>query len=66
MATERQGPFVVGIDCGTQGLRSVVVDAAGRVLGEASQPFDVHYPRPTWAEQNPEDWWTAAQATVPA
>ncbi len=64
--SERQGPFVVGIDCGTQGLRSVVVDAQGRVLGEASQEFDISYPRPAWAEQDPDDWWAAACATVPA
>ncbi len=55
---------VVGIDCGTQGLRTVVVDGEGRVLGEASQEYEVSYPRPTWAEQNPDDWWAAAEATV--
>ncbi len=61
-----EGQLVVGIDCGTQGLRSVVVDPEGQVLGEASQEFPIAYPRPTWAEQNPDHWWEAAKATVRA
>ena len=24
----------------------------------ASQPYPLHRPRPGWAEQNPEDWWS--------
>lgn len=62
--SKADGPFVVGIDCGTQGLRSVVVDTAGSVVGEASQEYEVSFPKPTWAEQNPDDWWNAAKATV--
>ena len=61
-----QGELLIGIDCGTQGLRSVVVDTGGRVLGEASQEYPIAYPRPAWAEQNPDDWWAAARATVAA
>ncbi|MCD6351614.1 MAG: hypothetical protein J7M26_05800 [Armatimonadetes bacterium] len=56
--------LLVGIDCGTQGLRTVVVNTDGDILGEASREFPINYPRPAWAEQNPEDWWQAARETV--
>ena len=34
-----ESPLVLGIDCGTSGLRGVVVDAGGSVMAEAHRPF---------------------------
>lgn len=55
----------LGMDIGTGGTRAVLVDEQGRVVASASEehvPFAS--PRPGWAEQDPEDWWRAAQVAI--
>jgi len=59
------GPFVLGIDCGTQSLRAAAFDLAGHLVGSASCACPVDLPRVGWAEQRVEDWWTAARQAVP-
>ena len=57
--------WFVGMDVGTGGTRAVVVDAAGRLIAGASSehaPFKSAHPG--WAEQDPEDWWRAAQEAI--
>lgn len=52
--------YLVGIDVGTQSVRSCVFDLAGALLGSASRPLRTEFPRPAWAEQDPEEWWRGA------
>ena len=55
---------VLGIDVGTSGTRTLVVDEQGKVLGAASSPHTDHTPKPLWSEQEPEEWWTATVNSV--
>jgi len=55
---------VVGIDVGTSGVKAIVVNETGMVLGEATTPLTLSTPKPGWAEQNPDDWWKAACQAV--
>ena len=57
---------VIGIDGGTEGLRAGVFDLSGAPLAFASHPYATAFPRAGWAEQDPEDWWTALGAAVRA
>jgi FGGY-family pentulose kinase len=58
-----KAPYVLGIDCGTQSLRTVIVDLAGHVVASATQEYPIDFPQVSWAEQRAEDWWDAAKAT---
>lgn len=55
---------IVGIDIGTQSLKAVVTDDDLAVLGQASSPYQVDFPRPGWAEQDPGLWERALAPTV--
>ena len=54
----------VGLDVGTTGVKAVAVDPGGAVLARASHPYPLSSPRPGWSEQDPEDWWRAAESAL--
>ena len=58
--------YFVGVDGGTESLRAAVFDARGTVLGSATTAYKTTFPKPSWAEQNPEDWWQALGSSVNA
>src|SRR5690348_3101423 len=62
--TGRTAVFL-GMDVGTGGTRAVLVNEQGQLVASASsehEPFRT--PHPGWAEQDPEDWWRAAQEAI--
>jgi xylulokinase len=54
----------LGLDLGTSGVKSVLLDAAGAVVGQATAPLRLSHPHPLWSEQNPSDWWQATRKAV--
>jgi xylulokinase len=58
------GRLLVGIDIGTTSVKTVLFDADGAMLSQASQEYSTQYPRPGWAEQDPEDWWRCTCQTL--
>src|SRR5215471_19985907 len=55
---------LVGLDVGTTGVKGVAIDEDGHVLATASAEYRLSTPQPGWAEQDPEDWWQAAQSVL--
>lgn len=52
---------LLGLDVGTTGAKAVLIAEDGQVLASATTEYPMSTPKPLWAEQNPEDWWQAAQ-----
>jgi xylulokinase len=52
--------LVIGIDIGTSGCKSILVDSAGAVIASALEEYPLSTPRPGWAEQDPAHWAAAA------
>ena len=55
---------LVGIDVGTTAVKGVAISPDGDLLETAEEGYPLSTPRPGWAEQDPEDWWRAAQAVL--
>lgn len=51
--------YILAHDLGTTGNKASLFDAEGQARASAFCAYDTAYPRPNWAEQNPEDWWKA-------
>lgn len=56
----------LGVDLGTQGVRALLVDATGGVLGTGSAPLRRDRRDGDRHEQDPEEWWTATCAATRA
>src|SRR5512142_1372648 len=57
-------PFILAHDLGTTGNKATLFDETGAARASAYIAYGASYPRPNWAEQNPEDWWQAVCASA--
>jgi xylulokinase len=57
---------LVGLDVGTTGVKALAISLDGEVQARAEEDYPLSTPRPGWAEQDPDDWWRAAQAALGA
>jgi xylulokinase len=60
------GPYVIGCDVGSQGTNAALYAADGTLAASAYRGYDVSYPRPGWAEQDPAEWTRAVESAVGA
>ena len=56
--------YVIGIDIGTSGCKTLIIDNNGKVAARALAEYPLSMPQPGWSEQDPEDWWRAVISTV--
>ena len=56
--------YLLGIDVGTSGAKTLLIDADGDVVASATSEYPLYTPRPLWAEQEPEDWWRATVGSI--
>ncbi|MGE5673150.1 MAG: gluconokinase [Mycobacterium leprae] len=56
--------FVIGADIGTTSTKALVFDLYGRILGSHSIEYPLYTPNPGWAEQDPDEIFSAVLHSV--
>lgn len=57
---------VLGLDVGTTSTIGILIRLPDTVLATASRPVRLSSPRPGWAEEDPDEWWTNVAAITRA
>ena len=55
---------LVGLDVGTTGVKALALSPDGDLIARAEETYELSTPQPGWAEQDPEDWWRAAERAL--
>lgn len=56
--------YYLGVDSSTTATKALLMDPTGTVVGIGRSEYGFETPRPLWAEQSPEVWWTATKQAV--
>jgi len=56
--------YLMGIDLGTSGTKTVLFDQTGKALASATVEYPLYQPQNGWAEQDPNQWWDACVTTI--
>src|SRR5271157_5625835 len=57
-------PMYLGLDCGTSGLKGLLVDRGGAPVASASRAYVPDHPEPGWSEQDPDVWRDAMAGAI--
>lgn len=58
--------YLLGIDFGGGASKATLLAADGTIAAESTVEYPTHYPRPGWAEQDPDDWYRACCRNIRA
>lgn len=58
--------YIIGVDCGTSGTKTVLFDENGKVIASATAEYPMYQPKNGYADQNPAHWAAAMLDTVRA
>jgi len=47
----------IGIDLGTSGVKLILVTKDGTVINTVTRSYDLLIPKPSWTEQDPNEWY---------
>ncbi len=56
--------YFLGIDSSTTGVKALLIDASGTVVGTATTELPLSTPQPLWSEQDPLDWWQGTISSI--
>ena len=51
------GKYIMALDAGTTSNRCILFNERGEMCSAAQKEFTQHFPKPGWAEHNPEEIW---------
>lgn len=49
--------YSIGIDIGTTTVKCILFGEKAKVVAEAGKEYGTLLPEPSWAQQDPDDWW---------
>jgi xylulokinase len=55
---------LMGIDVGTTGVKTILISEKGELKAECTESYPLSSPKPSWFEQNPDDWWKATVSSI--
>ncbi len=58
--------YILGVDCGTSGTKTVLFDETGKVMASKTIEYPMYQPKNGYAEQDPADWVDAMKGTIKA
>ncbi|MEM4644076.1 MAG: FGGY-family carbohydrate kinase [Candidatus Methanomethylicaceae archaeon] len=56
--------LVIGIDSSTTACKAIAWDAQGQATAEGRSAYPMLHPRPTWYEQDADQWWIGTCAAL--
>jgi xylulokinase len=56
--------LLLGIDVSTTGAKALLIDEKGGAVASATTPLRLLTPKPLWSEQEPQEWWEGAAASI--
>lgn len=56
--------YSIGIDIGTTTVKCILFTEGAKVVAEAGREYKTLLPKPSWAQQNPDDWWNAVVESI--
>lgn len=51
--------YIIAYDLGTTGNKATIFDDEGNLVSSAFSGYKTYYPKTSWVEQEPKDWWKA-------
>jgi xylulokinase len=56
--------YFLGLDASTTGVKALLIDGHGQVVGASTTEIPLSTPKPLWSEQDPADWWRGTVSSV--
>lgn len=54
----------IGVDLGTSAVKLLLMDGTGKIVRVVSREYPLYFPKPGWAEQEPQDWYEQTVAGI--
>ncbi|MFW9923549.1 MAG: xylulokinase [Candidatus Thorarchaeota archaeon] len=62
--SQKHEQYLLSIDIGTTGGRSILFNQQGQIIDSAYEEYPCYFPTPNAVEQNAEDWWAVTKKTI--
>ncbi|MCK5299191.1 MAG: glycerol kinase, partial [Candidatus Heimdallarchaeota archaeon] len=62
--TTKNEQYILSIDVGTTGGRTIIFNLKGEIIESAYQEYESYFPKPTDVEQDANDWWIVTVNTI--